>query len=318
MILDIGLFALGLLLLYFGAEGLVKGAGRLARSFGISSVVVGLTVVAYGTSTPELIVSFVAAMQGQSDLSLGNVVGSNIFNIGFVLALSALIRPTHVDLRFLTREIPIMLGVAVLLYILSFDGLLARLDGIILLIGIAAYTFYAYKSAKREPDEVAQEFETFERERKIVLFQSPGARSILLVLGGIMALVIGAKAMVTAAVSIARAFGVPELIIGLSIVAAGTGLPELATSVLAAVRKEGDISVGNLVGSNIYNVLAIVGISATIQPMSVNTQLLRVDIPVMLAFSLALVPIIFMGKNVTRLEAILLLACYCIYLYFIL
>ena len=308
------LFTTGLGALVLGAELLVRGASRLAAAVGISPLVIGLTVVAFGTSTPELVVSVRAALSGQADIALGNVVGSNIFNALFILGLSALITPLVVSQQLVRLDVPIMIGVSVLLLILGLDGRLARLDGILLFSGIVAYTLFAIRESRREGAEVVAEYA-----KEYGGTVARGARRILAqvacILIGLGLLVIGARWLVDGAVVLANALGVSELVIGLTIVAAGTSLPEVATSILAALRGERDIAVGNVVGSNIYNILAILGLSAILTPggITVAPAAVSFDIPVMIAVTLACLPIFTTGHLIARWEGFLFVGYYAAY-----
>lgn len=308
------LFTAGLGALVLGAELLVRGASRLSAAVGISPLVIGLTVVAFGTSTPELVVSVRAALSGQADIALGNVVGSNIFNVLFILGLSALITPLVVSQQLVRLDVPIMIGVSVLLLILGLDGRLARLDGILLFSGIVAYTLFAIRESRREGAEVIAEYGkeyggTAARGTRRILAQ------VACILIGLGLLVIGARWLVDGAVALAKALGVSELVVGLTIVAAGTSLPEVATSILAALRGERDIAVGNVVGSNIYNILAILGLSAILTPggITVAPAAVSFDIPVMIAVTLACLPIFTTGHLIARWEGFLFVGYYAAY-----
>ncbi|MFN3532039.1 MAG: calcium/sodium antiporter [Candidatus Brocadia sp.] len=312
MLLQIMLFFAGLAGLYFGAEWLVKGASRFARSFNIKPVVIGLTIVAFGTSTPELVTSVIAGIRHLSDIAMGNIIGSNIANIGLILGLSALVRPLSVDMKLLYREMPIMVGISGLLYFLGWDGTLSRLEGGILLGGIFVYTCYVYRVALKEPKTVEQEYLEFEE--FIGAARDSIKKDILLIIIGLGALIGGAHFLVHSAIYIARVIGISELVIGLTVIAVGTSLPELATSMIAAIRKESDISVGNVLGSNIFNILSVLGFAAVIQPLQVNAASLVVDMPVMLLFSIFLIPLITWKFVLTRGQGFLLLIGYGIYI----
>lgn len=308
------LSAAGLGALLLGAEFLVRGASRLAAAVGISPLVIGLTVVALGTSTPELAVGVRAALTGQPDIALGNVVGSNIFNVLFILGISALITPLVVSQQLVRLDVPIMIGVSVLLLLLALDGRLSRLDGTLLFAGIVSYTLFAVLESRGETAKVVAEYAEAYGETSV-----GGGRRIVaqvaFILIGLALLVIGARWLVDGAVVLARALGVSELVIGLTIVAAGTSLPEVAASVVAAFRGERDIAVGNVVGSNIYNVLAILGVSAIVSRdgVAVATAALRFDIPVMIAVALACLPIFFTAHRIVRWEGLLFVGYYLAY-----
>jgi len=311
-------FVLGLVALVLGAELLVKGASRLAFSFGISPLVVGLTVVAFGTSAPEMAVSVQSAWSGQVDIALGNVVGSNIFNVLVILGLSALITPLVVHQQVIRQEVPVMIGVSLLLWALALDGGIGRGEGLLLAGLVVAYTILLIRQSRRETAAVQAEVEAeyaeaFDRPRPA--WRDHWGMQALLILAGLVLLVLGSRWLVEAAVGFARHLGVSELVIGLTIVAAGTSLPEVATSVMAAIRGERDIAVGNVVGSNIFNILAVLGISASVAPveLAVAPALLAVDLPVMVAVAVACLPVFFTGARVARWEGLLFLLLYAAY-----
>lgn len=311
MLLQIILFIAGLTGLYFGAEWLVKGASRFASSFKIKPVVIGLTIVAFGTSTPELVTSVIASIKHASDIAMGNVIGSNIANIGLILGLSAIVQPLKIDMKLIYREMPIVVGISMLLYFMGWNGALSRLEGGILLIGILAYTCYVYRVALKESKTIELEYEEF------IGVKDNVAKDIFLIIIGIGALVGGAYLLVHSAIYFARVIGISELVIGLTVIAVGTSIPELATSLVAAIRKESDISVGNVLGSNIFNILAVLGIAAIIQPLQVNSASLRIDMPVMLFFSIFLIPIITWKSVLTRGQGVLLLIGYGAYVFWL-
>jgi cation:H+ antiporter len=299
----------GLVALLGGAELLVRGASRLATVAGISPLVIGLTVVAWGTSTPELVVSSVAALEGRDDIAVANVVGSNVFNVLFILGACALVLPLRVAQQLVRLDVPIMIGCALLLWLLGADGRISRPECALLLALLLAYTVFVLRLARRESPGVAAEYQ------EALARATPRRRwplDVALVLAGLGLLVLGGQWLVDGAVRIAQAAGLSETVIGLTIVAAGTSLPEVATSLLAALRGERDIAVGNVVGSNIYNVLAILGLPGLLAPegLSVAPALLHVDIPVMLAVSFACLPIFVTGHRVDRWEGGLFLAYY--------
>ena len=306
------LFVLGGLLLVGGAELLVRGASRLAVAAGITPLVVGLTVVAFGTSAPEMAVTVGSAYAGQAEVALGNVVGSNIFNILFILGISALIAPLVVAQQLIRFDVPLLIGVSVLVLALSLDGRLGRLDGAVLFAGIVAYTVWLIRQSRREVPAVVEEYDDAfavpaERARPVV--------NVVLVLVGLGLLVLGARWLVDAAVATATALGVSELVIGLTIVAAGTSLPEVATSVLATIRGERDIAVGNVIGSCLFNLLAVLGLGGLVAPdgIPVSQGALSFDIPVMTAVAIAALPIFFTGHTIARWEAAVFLGYYAAY-----
>ncbi|MBM4460866.1 MAG: calcium/sodium antiporter [Chloroflexi bacterium] len=318
--LTLVLFIIGLGILIIGAELLVRGASRLAVGFGISPLVVGLTVVAFGTSSPELAVSVDAALSGQADIALGNVIGSNIFNVLFILGISALIGALVVAQQLIRLDVPLMIGVSVALLLLGLDGRIGRLDGLLLFAGIVAYTTFAIRQSRKESAPVQAEYDhEFGQGKRMGLRQA--LLNIGLAVAGLALLVLGARWLVDGAVTIARALGLSELIIGLTIIAAGTSLPEVATSIIASIRGERDIAVGNVVGSNIFNILAVLGLTAVVAPNGVAVQqaALRFDIPFMIAVAVACLPIFFTGYRIARWEGALFLAYYIAYtLYLIL
>jgi len=299
---------LGLVLLYFGAEGLVRGSSSLALRLGVGPLLVGLTVVAFGTSTPELVVSLKAAYLGQGDISVGNVVGSNICNIGLILGFSALIIPIKVASQIVRIDTPIMIGTTALALALLYDGALSRVEGIILFGLLVVYVLFSIRLAKKQPsDPLAGEFSEEMKISKWGVWED-----IAFIVGGLVMLVFGARFLVQAAIDIAKTFGLSEAVIGLTIVAVGTSLPEFATSLVAALKKESDIAVGNIVGSNIFNILGILGISATVTPLS-SAGITGIDLGVMLLFALVLWVFSRTGFLLNRLEGLLMLAGYAVY-----
>lgn len=306
-------FVAGGVLLIVGAELLVRGASRLAIAAGISPLVVGLTVVAFGTSSPELAVTVSSAYAGQADVALGNAVGSNIFNVLFILGISALIGPLMVAHQLVRLDVPIMIGASVLALLLALDGRIGRLDGLLLFAGILAYTFFLIRQSRRET--AATQGEQGERPGDEREKGSAWPLNLGLIGAGLALLVLGAQWLVEAAVTTATALGVSELVIGLTIVAVGTSLPEVATSVLASLRGERDIAVGNVVGSNIFNLLAVLGIGSLVAPegVSVSRGALTFDIPVMIAVAVATLPIFFTGYAIARWEGAVFLLYYVAY-----
>lgn len=278
------LTALGLLSLYYGANWLVRGSSRLAISFHISPLIVGLTVVAVGTSMPELLVSVTAALEGQSDISVGNIVGSNIANIGLILGISGLIRPLKVHVSIVRREIPIMITVAIFSYLIILDGQIGRLDGILLVFGYLAFTGLFYFLATQERSEAKLD-DLPANGSSINRWWELGYVTV-----GVIVLMLGANWLIDGAVAIARSIGVSELVIGLTMVAVGTSLPELATSAVAAFKGESDIAIGNVVGSNITNILLILGTTVTIRPVIIDPGLRSFEFLLMIGFSILLYP----------------------------
>jgi cation:H+ antiporter len=308
------LFVGGIAALIAGANLLVRGASSLAAAFGIPPLVIGLTVVAFGTSSPELAVSVQSAWSGQTDIAVGNAVGSNIFNVLFILGLSALVAPLVVAEQLVRKEVPVMIGASALLLLLATGGVISRAEGAVLFGGVVVYTVYLIVQARRQgrsdSEDYAREYgdAAVRRGRHRVV-------QIAFVLAGLALLVLGSTWLVDAAVQTARLLGLSELIIGLTIVAAGTSLPEVAASVIATMRGERDIAVGNVVGSNIFNVLAVLGLSALVSPsgLEVAPALVRFDIPVMTVVAVACLPIFLTGYRIARWEGALFLAYYVCY-----
>jgi cation:H+ antiporter len=301
----------GLVLLAAGAEGLVRGSSALALRLGVTPLVVGLTVVAFGTGSPELFVSVEAAYRGESGIALGNVVGSNISNVALILGLSALARPMKVRSELIRREVPLMIAVTLLLcLLLLFDGTLGRVEGVILAAGSVAYTAFAYVAARRDRSKtVAEEFkEALTGPRRAAWID------VAFVVAGFALLLVGARLLLIGATVVAEQFGVSQVVIGLTIVAIGTSLPELATSFVASLRGEADVAFGNAIGSNILNILLVLGVAAMIRP--IETQGLRpLDLAVLAASAVLLLLLMWRGWVLNRWEGALLLAGYVAYLY---
>jgi cation:H+ antiporter len=305
--LDLVLFAVGLVGLYFGSEWLVEGAGRLAVSFGISSFVVGLTVVAFGTSAPELVVSGLAAFRGNGALAIGNVVGSNIANIALILGIAALMKPIRVERTLIVRDVPIMIGFTLLFAALAWNQTLGRWEAGLLLVLFVGYMGHVAMDARKNPGAVLPLDD-------LEVGRSSTVRDVLLTIGGIVILAGGAQLLVGSAISIARVFGVSEVIIGLTMVAFGTSVPELAASVAAARRGEGQLVIGNIVGSNIFNITLILGVAGLIRPLPVDRAVLAFDAPLMVVLSLLLLPFVYTSRTVHRAEGAALLVVYVTFL----
>ena len=303
------LFIGGVGVLYFGAEWLVRGSARLAASVGVSPIVFGLTVVSMGTSAPELVVSLVAALGGNGDLAIGNVMGSNLANIGLVLGLSAIAKPLHVSGRVVTREVPVMLIITALLLPVLWDLRISRIEGLALLVVLAAYLWFVFHMAKREDEDVLGEFEQFAKEAA-GLTHGAAARDVALIPMGVVGLVLGAFAIRESALVLAEALGISELVIGLTLVSVGTSLPELATSLVASLRGEADIAVGNIIGSNVFNIAAVLGVSAVASPLDVNPDVLSLQFPAVVIMSVLLVPIVRANLTIRRVEGIVLVGTY--------
>lgn len=304
-------FVAGLVLLILGAEWLVRGASKLAFSFGISPLVVGLTIVAFGTSAPELAVSVNGVLSGNSDVALGNVVGSNIANILLILGLSAAISPLIVNRQLVRQEVPIMIGASLLVFWQAWDGFISRSDGILLVLLLVLYLLFLFRQSRQN---VTADSEAIEAEVASGWDRHWSAQ-IGLVAVGLFLLVTGADWLVSSAVSFAQSMGISSLVIGLTVVAVGTSLPEIATSLLAAIRGQRDIAVGNVIGSNIFNLLAVLGISSTVSDWGIPVSLaaLTFDLPVMVAVAAACLPILFSGHRIARWEGGLFFAYYAAY-----
>ena len=311
-------FIAGLVILILGADLLVRGASRLAAGFGVSPLVIGLTIVAIGTASPEIAVSLQAAANGQADLTLGNVLGSNIFNILFILGVTAIVAPIVIAEQLIRKDAPIMLGVSLFTFALAMDGKLGAMDGAILLVLLTIYTIFALKQSRSESMEVQNEYA-----REYALKESISAKgiaiNIVFILIGLGLLVLGSNWLVDSAVKIARVVGVSELVIGLTIVAVGTSLPEIATSIIAALKGESDIAVGNAVGSNIFNLLGVLGLGAVVSPAGifVTESVLRFDFLVMVFVALVTLPVFYLDNRISRAEGGLLLAYYVMYVAYV-
>lgn len=304
------LFVLGLALLIIGAEVLVRGASRLAAVFKVSPLVIGLTVVAFGTSSPELAVSIQAASLDQASLAVGNVIGSNIFNVLFILGCSALIVPLIVSQQLIRFDVPLMIGLSFVVLIMSLDGILSAFDGAILVTGLICYIAFVFVQSRKAlsgEDTSCIEDKTDNK--------SNWVKNLAMVVVGLAMLVVGSEWLVEGAVALATRLGVSELIIGLTIVAAGTSLPEVVTSIVAAIHGERDIAVGNVVGSNLFNLMGVLGVASIVAPggIDIPPSVISFDLVVMLAVAIACLPIFFSGGVISRQEGALLLAYYVAY-----
>lgn len=300
----------GLVLLIAGAEFLVRGASRLAATLGVAPLIIGLTVVAFGTSAPEFAVSIKSTLAGQANIAVGNVIGSNIFNILFILGLSALICPLIISQQLIRLDVPLMVAVSAITLLLAWDDTLSRLDGILLFGGLLAYTSILISFGRKSTDNPAAA-----PEEKFEPAQPQWIANGLYIASGLIFLVAGSRWLVSSAVAIAEMLGVSELIIGLTIIAAGTSLPEVVTSVVASVRGERDIAVGNVVGSNLFNLMGVLGLAAILSPDGINVapSVISFDIPIMIAVAFACLPIFFTGGVISRWEGGLLFAYYLAY-----
>ena len=309
----IWIFMAGLISLVVGAELLVRGASRLALSLGISPLVVGLTIVAFGTSAPEIAVSVAASLEGRTDIAIGNVVGSNIFNVLFILGLSALITPLVVNAQIIRQEVPIMIGASLLLLAFGLDGRIGQMDAIILFALLVVYTVFLVIQSRRETRATQEEYEAELAPKS--RWDAHWAVQLALIAVGLVFLVMGSNWLVEAATSFAKAMGVSDLVIALTIVAAGTSMPEVATSIMAAVRKQRDIAVGNVIGSNTFNILGCLGLSGMVAPdgLGMAPALMAFDIWVMLAVALACLPVFMTGREIARWEGAVFLGYYAAY-----
>lgn len=320
MILEIAMFLIGLVILYFAAETLVQGASSMALRLGIAPLIVGLTVVAFGTSAPELVVSLAAVYSNSDAISVGNILGSNIANLALILGVSAIISPITVSNAVIKREYPVMLAASILMVGLCFDGEISRIDGAMLVGCMIAYLVYmgvmALK-AMRSGKEEAATLDLLQDLDGLGGLESDEPKSnikdMARVVVGIIGLSAGAKMMVDSSVVIASSLGISQLVIGITIVAIGTSLPELATSVVAALRGESDIAVGNVVGSNVFNILSVLGIVSCIKPIQINPDAVTYDLWVMLGVTLLVWPVMWSGKRIARSEGILFLILYVTY-----
>jgi cation:H+ antiporter len=317
-------FLAGLGALVVGAEVMVRGGGTLASRLGVNPIIVGLTVVAIGTSMPELTVGVVSAAEGSGALAVGNIAGTNIANLLLVLGLSALLLPLTIEIRTLRFELPVMAMAALLLWALAADGVLSRLDGLILLVGAIVYTLVLIRTARRESREVATEFAAaYTANRAGHVVPATDRRTILhvgMMLGGIALVVLGAEWLVDAAVGMARGFAVSDAFIGLTVVAIGTSAPELVTAIVSTLRNERDIAIGNLLGSTIYNILLILGITCLVPThgLPLPPSLVRIDIPIMVTVVLVCMPIFISGRRVHRAEGAAMVVAYLSFLAFVL
>lgn len=294
---------IGTVALYFGAEWIVHGGSHLAHRMGISRIAIGLTIVAFGTSLPELIVSVLAALEGSSSIAIGNVVGSNVANVGLVLGLSTLIFPISYHYKNINRDLWIyLLSCAVMIFFI-FDGKVQRIEGLVLFFGLIGYLILCMKRPHPILSEV--DFSTLD----------PKIKCTLMLIGGIIVLSVGAQIFVDGAIALAVHFGISKVAIGMSVVALGTSLPELATSAVAAFRKEHGISIGNIVGSNIFNILCVIGITAGIQPLNAPREILSMEIPFMVMFGLVLIPLGIISHPISRISSLILLAGYVAFIY---
>ncbi len=303
------LFVFGTFLMVYGAGQLVSGGSTIAYHFRISPLVVGLTIVSFGTSFPEFAASFVGAIHGRTDIAMGNVVGSNICNLGLVLGAAALTRPILVQAGIIRKEIPFVFLLSILMWIMSRDNIIGRLEGASLSLLFVLFIWYCIRIARREEGEIPVDLTSIET--------TTPARGAIKVLTGVVLLFVGAEIMIRSAVEIAAVFAVSQAVIGLTVVALGTSLPELVTSVVALKKNQGDIGLGNVLGSNIFNILFVLGVTSTIHSIPSSAQFFRFDIPIMVVFTLILIPIAYTQMKIKREEGAFLVLGYAVYLIFL-
>ena len=315
MILELLLFAVGLTALTLGADWLVTGAARVASQRGVSPLMVGLTIVAFGTSAPELVVSSAASLRGESGLAVGNIMGSTVANVGLIIGLGALIRPISVHRRLIRREAPLLIGFLIAVLLLAVNGTIERFDGLLLLGAFALYLYWLFvwgQASGHTEDRISAEIEIAQEKG------DPKGRRPWLnwarVVFGLLLLLLGADWLVDSAVDIARAFDVPEEVIGATLVAVGTSVPELASTIAAAVRGLGDIAIGNVIGSNIFNLGLVLGVAAAISPLELSSLAIQTEVVPALLFCLLLIPIAYTGARVSRAEGGLLLVGYALFI----
>ena len=316
MFTDLILLAVGLAILVVGANTLISGATKIAARLGVSTVVIGLTVVAFGTSTPELVVSVKAALMGSDDVAIGNVVGSNIFNILPMIGLGVLLQPVETHRSFQVREFPIMIGSSLLFFFFALNGSISRFEGACLVLLLVGYVLFHIWNVRREG--ASQLIDAEELRELAEVQRQPLSWDVLkevgLVVGGLIGLVFGGDLVVTHAQSLARSWGVPELIIGVTLVAVGTSLPELATTVVAAIKKEGDLLVGNAVGSNTFNILSVIGFSAMITPLVINPSVLKRDLPWLLGTAVLVWLVTLYRPKIDRRIGVAFVLLYLVYI----
>lgn len=291
-----------------GAEWLVRGAASIASAAGVRPLVIGLTIVALGTSSPELAVSVLASLQSRGDVAIGNIVGSNIANLGLILGVTALIQPLFLERTVIVREIPIMIAAALIASIMAYDGVISRLDGLTLLGCFVAYNALMLRTARELPPISLEAAVPGASARPHLL------KHLGIMIAGLVVLVVAGRLLVNSAVAFASAMGVSDLVIGMTVVAVGTSLPELATSTLAAWRGHADLAVGNVIGSNILNIFAILGTTSLIRPLGARPEIFNLEIPMMIAFSVGLLVLAYRGMKLVRWEGAILVAAYGVFL----
>ena len=307
LLVNIFYFIIGISGLIIGGEMLVRGSSRFAKDLGISPIIIGLTVVAFGTSSPEFVVCLTAALQGASDITIGNIVGSNIANIALILGMAAIIKPIRIHESILKVQTPFMIFLTILVFIIALNRYIDRYEGLLIFLTLPLLIFYSIYSYKNNSGEDKENRST--SKRHII--------QLLMITLGLAFLIFGARLTVSSGISFARTFGLSELVIGVTIIAIGTSLPELSTAIFSAIKNEHEIVVGNVIGSNIFN-LGILGLVALIHPISVNPEALKLDFPVMIVLSLLIFPIMKIGSRISRIEGVLLVCFYIGFIYYLL
>ncbi len=309
------IFFLGVAGVYVGAEWFVKGSSNLSRELGIKPIIIGLTVVAFGTSSPELAVSLTAAFSGSDNISIGNIIGSNIANIGLVLGITAIVFPLKVENIIMKKELPLMIGISCLFCFMAADKRIGTVDGALLFLGIVLYIGYQIYNTVNSKG-VVENFSGMKLGGEVNIKKAL-VRNIVFIALGLTSLLVGSQCLVKSAIFIAGRLGISEMVIGLTVVALGTSIPEMATSVVSAFRRETDICVGNIIGSNIFNILMVIGSVALVRPLVINQDILFFELPVMLLFSIALIPMIRGNLAVNRIEGFLLAFGYFVFIFFL-
>lgn len=304
LIINIVYFIIGIAGLIAGGELLVRGASRFAKNLGISPVIIGLTVVAFGTSSPEFVVCLTAALQGASDITVGNIVGSNIANIALILGVAAIIKPISIHQSITRVQTPFMILLTILVFIIALNHYIGRAEGLIVFLMLPVLIFYSYYSYKNDKIENGENNGSAKK---------PIIQLVMLTVG-LFFLILGARLTVSSGIEFARMFGLSELVIGVTIIAIGTSLPELSTAIFSALKNEHEIIVGNVVGSNIFN-LGILGLVALIHPITVNPEALKLDFPVMIVLSILIYPVMKIGSRISRVEGAVLLCFYFGFMY---
>ncbi len=304
LMLNILYFILGIAGLVIGGEMLVKGSSRLAKGLGISPIIIGLTVVAFGTSSPEFVVCLTAALQGASDITVGNIVGSNIANIALILGVAAVIKPISIHDSITKVQAPFMIFLTLMVFIIALNHYIGRAEGLIIFLTLPLFIFYSYYSYKKSNGDDSENNG----------FSKKPVIQLVMITAGLFFLIVGARLTVSSGISFARTFGLSELVIGVTIIAIGTSLPELSTAIFSAIKNEHEILVGNVVGSNIFN-LGILGLVALIHPIGVNPAALKLEFPVMIVLSILIYPVMKIGSKISRIEGVLLLCFYFGFIY---